>query len=172
MIRAVVLFIGLTLVGLFALLNWTAFVTPAPLSLGVTTVEAPLGLVMLGVVAFLSVLFVVWAMTLQAGALMESRRLARDLQAQRDLADKAEASRFTELRTFLAAELGTVAVAQEQTRAMMMSRLDRAQEAARASQEEASNTLSAYIGELEDRLERAQLVPAQYERSDDRPLRR
>jgi uncharacterized integral membrane protein len=172
MIRAVALFIGLTLVGLFALLNWTAFVTPTPLSLGVTTVEAPLGLVMLGVVGFLSVLFVVWAMTLQAGALMESRRVARDLQAQRDLADKAEASRFTELRTFLAAELNTVAVAQEQTRAMMMSRLDRAQEAARASQEEASNTLSAYIGELEDRLERAQLVPAQYERSDDRPLRR
>jgi len=172
MIRAVVLFVGLTLVGLFALLNWTAFVTPTPLSLGVTTVEAPLGLVMLGVVAFLSVLFVVWAMMMQGGALMESRRLARDLQVQRDLADKAEASRFTELRNFLAAELSTVAVAQEQTRAMMMSRLDRAQEAARASQEEASNTLSAYIGELEDRLERAQVVPAQYERHDDTRLRR
>ena len=172
MIRAVVLFVGLTLVGLFALLNWTAFVTPTPLSLGVTTVEAPLGLVMLGVVAFLSVLFVVWAMMMQGGALMESRRLARDLQVQRDLADKAEASRFTELRNFLAAELSTVAVAQEQTRAMMMSRLDRAQEAARASQEEASNTLSAYIGELEDRLERAQVVPAQYERHDDTLLRR
>ena len=172
MTRAIALFIGLTLVGLFALLNWTAFSTPTPLSLGVTTVEAPLGFVMLGVVVVLSVVFALWAMTLQAGALMDARRLTRDLQAQRDLADKAEASRFTELRAFVAAELATVAVAQEQMRATLLSRLDRAQEAARASQEETSNTLSAYIGELEDRLERAQLVPAQYERHDNTPLRR
>lgn len=166
MTRAIALFIGLCLVGLFALLNWNAFVTPMPLSLGVTTVDAPLGLVMLGIVGFLTVLFVVWAMSMQAGSLMESRRLAKELQSQRELADKAEASRFTELRSFLSAELQSVALAQDQTRAVLVSRLDRAQEAARASQEETSNTLSAYIGELEDRLERAQVVPAQYERSD------
>ena len=164
MIRAIVLFLGLTCLGVFALLNWNAFVTPTPLSLGVTTVDAPLGLVMLGITVFLSVLFIVWAMTLQAGALMDARRLARDLQAQRELADKAEASRFTELRTFLAAELQSVSVGQEQTRAILVSRLDRVQDATRAAQEETSNTLSAYIGELEDRLERQQLVPAQYER--------
>lgn len=164
MIRAILLFLGLTFVGVFTLLNWNQFITPVPLSLGFTTVEAPLGLTMLGVVVFLSVLFVVWAMSLQATALMDSRRLTRDLQSQRDLADKAEASRFTELRTFLAAELSNVAVAQDQTRAVVISRLDRAHEAARVAQEEATNTLSAYIGELEDRLERARLVPAQYER--------
>jgi len=172
MIRAIVLFIGLILVGMFALLNWPAFTATTPLSLGFTTVQAPLGLVMLGVVAFLSVLFTVWAMTLQAGALMDFRRLARDLQAQRDLADKAEASRFTELRSFLAAELAAAVSAQEQTRTLLLSRLDRAEEAARASQEETSNTLSAYIGELEDRLERAHLVPDQFERHDSAPLSR
>jgi hypothetical protein len=109
---------------------------------------------------------------MQGGALMESRRLARDLQAQRELADKAEASRFTELRTFLTAELGSVAAAQEQTRSVLLTRLDRAEAASREAQDEASNTLSAYIGELEDRLERAQLVPAQYERTEDVRLRR
>lgn len=166
MTRAIALFVGLTLVGLFALLNWNTFVTPQPLSLGFTTVDAPLGLVMLAIVGFLSVLFIVWAMTMQAGALMESRRLAKELQSQRELADKAEASRFTELRNFLTAELQTVAVSQDQTRALLVSRLDRAQESARAAQEETANTLSAYIGELEDRLERAQVVPAQYERTD------
>jgi len=172
MIRAIVLFIGLVFVGLFVLLNWPAFVAPTLLSLGFTTVEAPLGLVMLGVVAFLTVLFIVWAMTLQAGTLMDFRRVARELQTQRDLADKAEASRFTDLRAFLAAELGNVALAHEQTRALLASRLDRLQEAARASQEEASNTLSACIGELEDRLERAQLAPSQFERHDNAPLSR
>ena len=40
MIRAIVLLIGLTLVGLFALLNWPAFVAPASLSLGFTTSAA------------------------------------------------------------------------------------------------------------------------------------
>jgi len=172
MIRAIVLLIGLTLVGLFALLNWPAFMAPASLSLGFTTVQAPLGLVMLGVVGVLTVLFIGWAVTLQAGALMDFHRLTRDLQAQRELADKAEASRFTELRAFLAAELATVAAAHEQTRTALLSRLDRAHEAALASQEETSNTLSAYIGELEDRLERAQLVPAQFERHDNTPLSR
>ena len=166
MIRAIVVFFGLTLVGLFALLNWEQFTTPTALSLGVTTVQAPLGVVMLGMLVFFSVLFVVWAMSLQAGALMEARRLTRELQTQRELADKAEASRFTELRAFLSNELSTVAVAQEQMRAVLVSRMDRVQDAARASQEETANTLSAYIGELEDRLERARVVPAQYERND------
>ena len=166
MIRAIVVFLGLTLVGLFALLNWDAFTTPTALSLGVTTVQAPLGLVMLGMLVFFSVVFVVWAMSLQAGALMEARRLTRELQTQRELADKAEASRFTELRAFLSNELSTVAVAQEQMRAVLVSRMDRVQDAARVSQEETANTLSAYIGELEDRLERARVVPAQYERND------
>lgn len=166
MIRAIVVFFGLTLVGLFALLNWEQFTAPTALSLGVTTVQAPLGLVMLGMLVFFSVLFVVWAMSLQAGALMEARRLTRELQTQRELADKAEASRFTELRAFLSNELSTVAVAQEQMRAVLVSRMDRVQDAARASQEETANTLSAYIGELEDRLERARVVPAQYERND------
>lgn len=166
MIRAIVVLFGLTLVGLFALLNWEAFTTPTSLSLGVTTVQAPLGLIMLGLLVFFSVLFVVWAMSLQAGALMEGRRLTRDLQAQRDLADKAEASRFTELRSFLSNELSAVTVAQEQMRAVLVSRLDRVQEAARASQEETANTLSAYVGELEDRLERARILPADHERTD------
>ena len=166
MLRALALFLGLTFVGIFTLLNWTQFTTPVPLSLGFTTVQAPLGLTMLGVVVFLAVLFVVWAMSLQATALMDSRRLSRELQLQRELADKAEASRFTELRTFLAAELSSVSLAQDQTRAVLVSRLDRAHEAARVSQEETANTMSAYIGELEDRLERARLVPAQYERDD------
>ncbi|MEY4562655.1 MAG: hypothetical protein RLZZ618_1932 [Pseudomonadota bacterium] len=166
MIRALALFIGLTLVGIFALLNWTAFTTPTPLSFGFTTVEAPLGIAMLGVVVFLSVLFTVWAISMQATTLFEQRRQNRELQAQRDLADKAEQSRFTELRAFLVAEMQTVATSGAETRALLANRLEHLMVSQRQTQEETTNTLAAYIGELEDRLERARVLPAEYEREE------
>ncbi len=105
MVRALAFFLVLVLVGLFALINWGAFSALTTLSLGVTTVQAPLGVIMLGLVGFLCVLFTVWVISLQASSLAAARRQTRELQAQRDLADRAEASRFTELRTELFARL-------------------------------------------------------------------
>ena len=140
MVRALAFFLILVLVGLFALLNWDAFSALTPLHLGLTTVQAPLGLIMLGLVIFLCVLFTVWVIALQAGSLMDARRQTRELQAQRDLADRAEASRFTELRSDL------------------MARLDRLQSELRLGVEQHANSVAAHIGELEDRLERAHLL--------------
>ncbi|MDE2093514.1 MAG: LapA family protein [Burkholderiales bacterium] len=146
MLRAISLFVVLALVGLFALVNWPAFTAPTPLSLGITTVQAPLGLIMLALLAFLGVLFTVWVIALQATSLRDARRQNRELQAQRDLADKAEASRFTELRGDL------------------LARLDRLQSESRVALEQQANTIAAHIGELEDRLERARLLPPPEER--------
>ena len=140
MVRALEFFLVLVLVGLFALINWPAFSALTPLSLGFTTVQAPLGLIMLGFIAFLCVLFTVWVISVQASSLMESRRQTRELQAQRDLADKAEASRFTELRTEL------------------MARLDRLQSDSRNAVEQNTNAVAAQLGQLEDRLERDRLL--------------
>ncbi len=140
MTRAIVFFLVLVFVGLFALINWTVFSALAPLSLGFTTVQAPLGLIMLGLIAFLCVLFTVWVISLQANSLMDARRQTKELQAQRDLADKAEASRFTELRSELVA------------------RLDRLQRESALTLEQSANAVAAHIGQLEDRLERARLL--------------
>ena len=140
MLRAIVFVLLIALVGLFALINWGAFSALTSLSLGFTTVQAPLGLLMLGLVVFLCVLFTVWVISLQAGSLMDSRRQTKELQAQRDLADKAEASRFTELRTAL------------------MARLDRLQDESRLALDQNGNSVAAHIGQLEDRLERARLL--------------
>lgn len=136
MVRALAFFLVLVLVGLFALINWSAFSALTPLSLGFTTVQAPLGLIMLGFIAFLCVLFTVWVISLQAVSLMESRRQTKELQAQRDLADRAEASRFTELRTELFA------------------RLDRLQNESRVAAEQNANSVAAQLGQIEDRLDR------------------
>ena len=141
MARALTFILILTLIGLFALINWTAFSAPTTLSLGVTTVEAPIGLIMLGLLLLLCIAFSAWAMTLQGQALMDARRLGKDLHAQRELADKAEASRFTELRTHLD---GAIASLQR-------------------SIEQQGNSVAASLGELEDRLERGgvELPPRQ-----------
>ena len=140
MVRALVFVVVLAVVALFALANWGAFTALAPLSLGVTTVQAPLGLIMLGLVVFVCVLFTAWMITMQAAALLEARRQTKALQAQRDLADRAEASRFTELR------------------ADLMARLD-----------EMANVNAAYFGQLDDRLERAQRLSPQADSSELAP---
>jgi len=130
MTRALIFFLVLVFIGLFAAINWDVFTAMTPLSVGFTTVQAPLGLIMLGLVTFLCVLFTVWVIVLQANSLRDARRQTKELQAQRDLADRAEASRFTELRTDLVARL-----------------------------DEHANSTAAHIAQLEDRLERARLLP-------------
>src|SRR5690606_19059474 len=104
-IRTFLLILTLAVVALFAALNWSVFTNPTLLSLGIAEVQAPFGLVMLGLMAFIAVLFLVFIVYLQSGVLLEARRNARELHEHRALADKAEASRFTELREYLAAEL-------------------------------------------------------------------
>lgn len=153
-IRTLFLLIVVVAIAVFAALNWSAFMTPTTLSLGVAVVQAPLGLVMLGLLAFLTALFLVFMIYLQTSFLLEARRNARELQANRELAEKAEVSRFTELRGFLDTELKKQADVDAETRAAVLARLDQLDNDLRAAVEQAGNTLSAYIGELEDRIEK------------------
>src|SRR5207237_3274960 len=103
--RTLFLFVVLALTVLFALLNWPAFTAPTTRSLVFGTVEAPLGLVMLGVVLVLGAMCLAYLVYVQGSALMDSRRHAKELQVHRDLVERAETSRFTELHNFVNAEL-------------------------------------------------------------------
>jgi uncharacterized integral membrane protein len=140
---------------LFAAVNWSSFMAPTTLSLLFATVQAPLGLIMLGLTALLTALLLLFIAYLQASLLMDARRQARELQAQRTLADQAEASRIAELRNYLEAGLPKLAKEISESRAAMETRLDRLDRDLRSAVEQTGNTLAAYIGELEDRLERA-----------------
>lgn len=142
-----------TVIGAFAVLNWSALLAPSELSLGFTTVQMPLGLVMLGMLGFLAALFLIFVIAMQGSALMETRRHTRELQANRELADRAEASRFTELRGYIEAQLQNQADHEIHSRALVIARVDRLESDLRAFMEQSGNTLAAYIGELEDRLE-------------------
>jgi DNA-binding transcriptional MocR family regulator len=91
--------------------------------------------------------------------LIENRRTSRELKSQRELADKAETSRFTELQQYLAAESHASAERQDQDRQQLEERLTRVQAELESHIEQSGNTLAAYIGELEDRMERASGKP-------------
>lgn len=153
-IRTLTLLVALGAVAAFAALNWGAFMAPTPLSFGFTEVQAPLGIVMLGLIVFITVLFLVFVAYMQTTVLLEARRHARELQSNRDLADKAEASRVTELRAHLDAELRQQAARDGELHAAVLARLEQVEHGLRTTVEESGNTLAAYIGELEDRLQK------------------
>ncbi len=153
-LRTVLVLLVLGILAAFAAANWNSFMAPTTLSLLFATVQAPLGLVMLGFTALLTALFLLFIAYLQASLLMDSRRYARELQAQRTLADQAEASRIAELRGYLEVELPKLAKAITESQGAVETRLDRLDRDLRSVVEEAGNTLAAYIGEFEDRLER------------------
>jgi len=136
----------------FTAVNWSAFTSPTQLSLIVTSVQAPLGVLMLFFTGAITVAFLALVVYLQASAALEARRVGKELKMQRDLADRAEASRFTELRAFVSQELAGLRALSADSDARLASRLEATERALRTDIEHAGNTLAAYIGELEHRL--------------------
>ncbi|MBA2411729.1 MAG: LapA family protein [Burkholderiaceae bacterium] len=126
------LWVVIGVIAFFGFMNWPVLNAPAPLWVGVTTITAPLGTLMLVLFGIIVLLMLIE----QSAALGETRRYGRDLDAQRKLADQAEASRFTELRTYLAQEMSSLRTALDQQ----------------------GNALAATIAELDDRLERGNSV--------------
>jgi uncharacterized integral membrane protein len=145
---------ALLLLGAFAALNWDAFTAPTTLSLLVTSVMAPLGIIMLTVAIVLAALGLVFAALVRTTMLLESRRLTRELQTQRDLSERAEASRFTELRSFLERQLTDLDASVRSAPQSVIERinaLDRSLQEAIAS---AATSVASSIGQAEGKLER------------------
>ncbi|PWW48852.1 hypothetical protein [Melaminivora alkalimesophila] len=142
-LRTLFLLLIVVAIGALAALNWTTLSTPTTVSLGVTSIVAPLGLLMLGLTAVLAVFFVAYVLALHGSVLVETRRHTKELSAQRELADKAEASRFTELRGFL-----------ESQQTALLARMDALEARMNARARESENVTAAYVGQLEDQLQR------------------
>jgi uncharacterized integral membrane protein len=138
--RVLLVVVAVLLMAVFVGVNWAVFMTPAPLNLLVTTVEAPPALVMLAVLGGVVLVGAVYMAVWQSQILLESRRHAKDLQAQRLLADQAEASRFTELRTVMLEQMERLS-----------QRLTVTQEALRAEMRDNTASLAATIGKADDR---------------------
>jgi uncharacterized integral membrane protein len=153
-LRTIVIVLALAALALFTAVNWNAFTTPTTLSVIFANVEAPLGLVLLGVVVLLAAMFLIYVVYLQSSVLLETRRHARQLHSQRELAENAEISRIQDLRAFIETQLTTFSQQAEWSRTEMSARLDRLENELRQSIDQCQNSLAASIGEIDDRIER------------------
>lgn len=148
------LLLGTLVVAAFSLLNWGVIMAETPISLGFMQVQAPLGLILFGAMVVVATLALLLLYIQQARALREIRRSEKALQAQRELADKAEASRFVELRRHLDESFDrwqttwaeSMASQHQQREALERRLIERMDEDGRA--------LSALLGEMEDKLDR------------------
>lgn len=153
-LRTLLLVVFILFVAGFVALNFEQILQPTALNFGFTQVQAPMGLVLLGMLALVLVVFLAALVYYQTLHLMEVRRITREAADQRLLADKAEASRFTELRQYLQTELQTTATREQDLTNKLHTKLDQVQAALTQVIEQSANGLSASVGELEDRIER------------------
>lgn len=132
-VLGILILVSLALLAMFAAVNWSALTAPTTLSFVAFQTEAPLGLILLGVALGFALVLLGYAAIQRTAMLMQSRRQAQELSAQRELAERAEASRIHELRLQL----------EQETAAL------------RQAIEEAANGLAASIGQVDDKLDRA-----------------
>lgn len=95
---------ALAIVAALCVLNWHTLMVPAPFDLVLWQVQAPLGGVLLAVAGVLLALFLFAYLNSQVSALLESRKLLKEIQRVQALADKAEASRIENLHQLVATE--------------------------------------------------------------------
>ena len=145
--RTISIAVIVALIALLAAFNWNALAAPTPVSFGVTEIQAPLGVLMLALTILLSVFFIAYVLWLQGSVLMEARRHNKEMQSQRDLADKAEASRFTELR-------GVLESLHAQNKQDLMARMDQLEAHLVSRAQESDNSTAAYVGQLEQQVHR------------------
>lgn len=150
--RTILMILAIFLVAGFVALNVDEFTRVSVLSLGFTTIQLPLGLIMLALLVATLVIFLISALYTQSKHVLEARTHTRELNTQRELADKAEASRFTELRAYL--EEQTLAEQRRESAlgTVLADRFAQQQQVLLARMEQTDNTLAAYMGQLEDRL--------------------
>ena len=156
-VRTFLLIALILLMAGFFMLNVEEFTRANTLNLGLASVQVPLGLLMLLLLALVTVIFLANTLYMQSKNMLENRTHTRELSAQRDLADKAEASRFTELRSFLESQAQEERQREAVMDTVLEARFQAQEKVLLARMEQMNNAMAAYMGELEDRLERKSL---------------
>lgn len=151
--RLLFIIVAILLVAGFAAQNWPEFQRTAPLNFGVVVSNAPLGVLLLGVLLVSLLAFLISSAAQESRHLMEHRRQAKSLETQRDLAERAEASRFTDLRKHIDTQLREG----RQREAIGVTDFEKAmvqsQRELRTQLEQMNRTLATQLAELESRLD-------------------
>lgn len=155
--RIVFIVVAALVVAAIAALNWPEFTRAEPLSFGIVTATAPLGLIMLTLMAIVLAVFLVSSAIQESRYLLDHRRHSRALQAQRELAEKAEASRFTDLRQHLDTHLREVRQRDQVVATEFEKRLMNTHNEMRAQLDRMHQMLAARLAEIESRLPAARV---------------
>ncbi len=166
-LQTIVIVVILIAIALFAAVNWKTFTDPTDLWLVFTSVRLPLGLLLLGLLAGLTALFLAFALNLQSRAFRDARLHARQLRAARELAEQAEISRYTKLHKYLEGELARQAHLIEENRSSALTRIEQIEGELKAQIEQSANTLAAYFGEYEDLLQKNAPPPENSDRKNN-----
>jgi len=152
-----VMLVAILLVAGLVALNWAEIVRPTPVSLGFTIVEAPLALILLGALVVALVAALANAAWSDARYDLTLARHIRELQAQRELADRAEASRFTELRAHLDNQARDTRQREAALAESLQATLVRGQRDMQTHVEHLASRLAAQMGQIEAHQRTAEL---------------
>jgi hypothetical protein len=139
---------------MFAIANWSLLTASASLNFLIFHVEGPLGLILFVALLGFAALFAIYALSLRAGTLLETRRQLKELEAQRQIADSAEASRLAALTEQVRREFESVRAELAQTRADAKLRTDESEQRIIRHVDDVSNAIFANIGQLDDKVSR------------------
>lgn len=157
--RTILLVLAILLLAGFAAQNWAEITRPSMLNFGVVQESAPLGLLLLGLLGIAVVAFVATIATMHSRNLVETRQHARALHAQHELAEKAEASRFTDLRQVLDTHLRDMRQRDSIQQSEMEKTLNQQHRELRTHLEQVAHALTARMTEMEQRIEHRRTQP-------------
>jgi len=157
----------LILLAVFTAVNWSILTTPTPMSFVFFDIDGPLGGTLLAIMLALVLLVVAYAMLLRTTWLVESRRLNRQLQEQRELAQQAETSRFVTLQQTIEKHFAELNAAFANNEKTTIAHVDSVSSAVQDGLNESLNSLIAHIGYVDDKLNQALPAGSESPKKDD-----
>lgn len=96
------------IVGVFAAANWNTLAAPTTLSLLLAEIQAPLGIVMLLMLGIVMLIYLALLGLTEGRHALAERRMAREIERLRKLAEQSEASRYVDLRAFIESQFAAL----------------------------------------------------------------
>lgn len=151
-LRTVFLILIFVFCSIFLIVNWEGVMAPVTVNLLYTEIQAPLGLILLLGPGLLILVSLVYGFIQQASLSMELRKVNKQLQGARDLAQKAELSRINDLKKDFNQLIKQLQEQNEARHAALTARLATIEEELESNTRVTIDSISASVGEVEDRL--------------------
>lgn len=151
-LRSVFLLLIFVLCSVFLVVNWEGVMADVSVNLLYTQIQAPLGLILLLGPGLLILVCLIWGFIQQAMLSMELRKVHKQLSQAQDLAQKAELSRYMELKSELQKQILDLQNQASARHSALINAINVVQQEVERNSHETVNSLSASVGEVEDRL--------------------